>query len=85
MIYTDGVHVISDVSLDELHSFMCGSLGFKRSWFQDGSIKPSLKYIPHYDLTTKRACARALKAGAVLIPGIELAKILRAAPYNQRD
>lgn len=60
MILTDGTHLISDTSEEELHEFW-NYLGFKRSWFQDG------KY-PHYDLTTKNAYKKALNAGAVQCP-----------------
>jgi hypothetical protein len=42
MILTDGVHLISDYSVDELHRFAV-SIGLKRKWFQDHRI-------PHYDI-----------------------------------
>ena len=56
MIYTDGVHLITDGDLEELHSF-ARLLGLKREWFQD-------KRHPHYDLFGPLA-QRALKLGAL--------------------
>jgi hypothetical protein len=70
MIYTDGTHVISDISLDELHAF-AKLIGFKKEWFQDN------KKYQHYDLTTKRAYIRAIKAGAKKITSKEIIKILK--------
>lgn len=42
MILTDGVHLISDNSVDELHAFAI-HIGLEREWFQNHRI-------PHYDL-----------------------------------
>lgn len=39
MILTDGLHLVSDSSLDELHEF-AASIGLKRCWYRRG----------HYDL-----------------------------------
>lgn len=47
MIYTDGIHIISDTSINELHNF-AKLMKFKKSWFQNN------KKHPHYDLTTKK-------------------------------
>lgn len=59
-IITDGVHLVSTESEQELHKFAQG-IGLKRKWYQcDGPAR----YHPHYDLTTKRAFQRAVKAGA---------------------
>lgn len=57
MIITDGVHLVSTESEDELHEF-AEKLGLKREWYQKHNRHP------HYDLTTKRAAARALALGA---------------------
>jgi hypothetical protein len=77
MIFFDKIgHLISDHSLQELHLF-ANKLGLKREWFQD---KPER---PHYDLTTTRARARAEAAGAILVDGREIVRLLKAAPYNQ--
>ena len=65
MILTDGVHLISDTSEDELHAF-AQKMGLKRRWFQN---KPDH---PHYDLTTKRAQERAIAAGAKLVTGKDI-------------
>jgi hypothetical protein len=68
MIYTDGVHLITDGERDELHDF-AQSIGLKRCWFQPKSH-------PHYDLTTERKKNTAIRAGAKLISPKELVKIL---------
>lgn len=56
MILTDGIHLISDSSIGELHEF-ARRIGLKREWFQE-------HFHPHYDLTTKRMSEKAVKAGA---------------------
>jgi hypothetical protein len=44
MILFDGVHLVSDLSLDELHKFANSPrIGLKREWFQD-------RRYPHYDV-----------------------------------
>lgn len=58
MIFADKPgHMVSDTSLDELHTF-AASIGLRREWFQN-------KRIPHYDLTTQRMRAKAIRSGAV--------------------
>jgi len=44
-IYFDGIHLLSDESLNELHAF-AQRVGLKRVWFQ-------AKRIPHYDVFGK--------------------------------
>lgn len=46
MIYTDGIHLISDVSISELHEF-AELVGIKRGWFDAN------KKHPHYDIPRK--------------------------------
>ena len=58
MVYTDGVHLIAD-TIDELHEF-ARMMGLKKEWFQ---ARPCASF-PHYDLTTRRALARAVGYGA---------------------
>lgn len=70
MIYTDGVHLISDTSTDELHEF-AQKIGLRREWYQDHSRHP------HYDLLSKKVKARALRAGAKLIDRKTLVKVLK--------
>jgi len=67
VILTDGVHLVSDTSLEELHSF-AQNMGLKRHWFQVHRSHP------HYDLTTTRASERALMYGATKVTGRELVK-----------
>lgn len=45
MIYSDGVHLISIVSLDHLHEY-CKSIEIKRCWYHPGRFK-------HYDIPKK--------------------------------
>ncbi len=59
MIITDGRHLVSTISEDELHTF-AECLGFKKSWYQKDNKHP------HYDLTTKATRQRAINAGAKL-------------------
>jgi len=66
-IFTDGVHLISDESLEELHAF-AGRMGLRRCWFQGGKHQRH----PHYDLTTPRAVSRAISKGAKKITVLEL-------------
>ena len=70
MIYTDGVHLVTDSLPDELHGF-AESLGLKREWYQGES-----RY-PHYDLTTPRMVKKALFYGAKKVTSKELVKILK--------
>lgn len=41
-LFFDGIHLISDCDLGELHQF-AKRVGLKREWFQD-------KRVPHYDV-----------------------------------
>ena len=47
MIYSDGIHVVSDVSLDDLHASM-EKIGIKRCWFHS-----SAKH-KHYDVPKRK-------------------------------
>ena len=47
MIYSDGIHLISNESLEELHSF-CEEIEIKPCWFHTGSS------FPHYDIPKRR-------------------------------
>ena len=46
MIYTDGIHIISDVSLDELHEW-CAAQQIGRHFFHRGKLA-------HYDIPKRR-------------------------------
>ena len=65
MILTDGIHLVSDSSLEELHAF-AQNMGLKRHWFQVH------RNHPHYDLTTNSALTRALARGAYNVSSKEL-------------
>lgn len=66
MILTDGVHLVSDESLAELHRF-ADLIGLKRRWFQDGRR-------PHYDVTAKWRQEWAEGMGAVHVSSRELVR-----------
>lgn len=46
-IYSDGIHIISDHSLDHLHEY-CSSIGIKKCWYHSSSR------FKHYDVPKKR-------------------------------
>lgn len=57
-------HMVSDTSLDELHTF-AASLGLKRAWFQKQGT------LPHYDITANKR-QEAISKGAVAVDGKRL-------------
>lgn len=69
MIYTDGIHMVSDISLKELHQF-AEIIGIKRCWFH-GSCKGH----PHYDLMEEMK-ERALENGAIKTTSKKIVQIL---------
>jgi hypothetical protein len=70
MIYTDGTHLISDHSPEELHRFAQG-IGLRREWFQDHRR-------PHYDILSSQIRKRALRAGAMMVGRKQLVRIMKA-------
>lgn len=68
-ILTDGKHLVSDESVDELHAF-ARRMGLNREWFQKHPVHP------HYDLFG-RAHARAIQHGARHMPSKQLARRLK--------
>lgn len=73
MILTDGVHLVSDKDVPELHMF-ARRLGLKLEWFQEGRI-------PHYDIFG-RVAMNAAEAGIEFVSTRELVK--RAARHRCR-
>lgn len=65
-------HLVSDVSLDELHVFVA-DLGLRREWFQGD----------HYDVPTE-VRERAIAQGALPVSSGELVRRLRAAGLRRR-
>lgn len=61
MLLTDGIHLASDTSLEELHLFAQTKLGLSRRWFDNHSRHP------HYDVVSKPKKKLALEAGAILL------------------
>jgi len=70
MIYTDGVYIISNISIEDLHDFaMC--IGISGRYYRD-------KVYPHYDIPTPVLRRKALFAGAKLISSVEMAHIINS-------
>ncbi|MCJ7527469.1 MAG: DUF4031 domain-containing protein [Methyloceanibacter sp.] len=66
-ILTDGLHLVSNSSLDELHEF-AASIGLKRCWYRRG----------HYDLFGNKLSV-AVAHGAKTVHPRECAKARRVA------
>lgn len=79
MILTDGVHLISDESLEELHKFAL-KIGLKRCWFQGGSRRH-----PHYDLTSQRKLTKAIVQGAKAVTTKQLIRASLARMEEQEN
>lgn len=82
MIFTDGIHVISSNSLDELHDFALNKLKFKPEWFQNHPRHP------HYDTIYPSKKKLALKHGAKLVRKEEISIRIKAFvnwPAESRD
>ena len=73
MIFSDGIHLVTDGDIGELHTF-ARKIGLKKKWFQDTRH-------PHYDLTTVKMTMKAILAGAKHVPPREL--INHVARRNQ--
>ena len=67
MIITDGVHVVSTDSEDELHKF-ARKVGLKRQWYQNHPRHP------HYDIISPRLLQRAYALGAEKVEGFDILK-----------
>jgi len=72
MIMTDGTHLVSSESLDELHTF-ARTIGLRRGWFQNHRI-------PHYDLFGWRMLQKAMEAGAQMLPARDLVSFAYRKP-----
>jgi hypothetical protein len=72
MIYTDGIHLITDGELKELHDF-AQSIGIKSCWFHN----PRGKNKPHYDLKPHQHKI-AVHFGAIEKTSKELVTILKS-------
>lgn len=70
MIFTDGVHLISDKSTAELHAFAI-RIGLQPNWFQDNPRHP------HYDLLSMRMRTRAVREGARRVDKKTLIRIIK--------
>ena len=66
MILTDGIHLVSDENLAELHRF-ARKIGLKRIWYQHH------RRHPHYDIWGSKV-KKALDAGAVEVTKRDIIK-----------
>lgn len=75
-ILLDSHHLVSDTSLDELHTF-AKSLGMKREWFQNHRF-------PHYDVLSPTKRRRAIHLGAQAATSREIVRrsIRSASPAS---
>ena len=72
MIYTDGIHLVTDANIDELLSF-ARKIRLERDWFQDHHRHP------HYDILSKRIMMSAGNAGAKMVTSRDIVRICRKA------
>lgn len=76
MIYTDGTHIISDASMQELHSF-AQRVGIKRCWFENKRGKRH----PHYDKPANIPEHVLISFGAQRVHSRMIADILKNVQY----
>lgn len=70
MIFSDGVHLISSESIDELHKY-CNKINIKKCWFHNSKNKP------HYDIPKlKRLNFFKNNPEVIIISSREIVKIL---------
>ena len=75
MIFTDGIHLISDFSIDELHYF-AQAIELKSHWFHSHPRHPHYDFTTSKDLTqSSRFLLRALEWGAKMISSRDLVQI----------
>lgn len=71
-IYFDGIHLVSDSSIQELHEF-AERVGLKRHWFQN----KRRRFRPHYDVKGLNLRLRAFNLGAIYVSQREVISALR--------
>lgn len=76
MIYTDGVHIISDAGVQELHWF-AARVGIGRFWFENKRGKQH----PHYDKPKGMAVYKLYTAGARYANSRRIVEILKHVKY----
>lgn len=72
MIYTDGIHLISDTSEEELHTF-AEKAGIKRCWFHMSKFR-------HYDIPKRRREGFAETHGITTVSSRQIVTILKNMP-----
>lgn len=71
MIYSDGIHLISDQGTSHLHEY-CKTIGIKRCWFH------SSKKFPHYDIPKlKRESFFSQNPDVIRVSSREIVTILK--------
>lgn len=76
MLYTDGIHLISDTGVEELTSFG-EKLGLKKEWIHWTPGRP------HFDLINDEIRSKAIRAGAKRARRREFVAALRRMPSYQ--
>jgi len=69
MILTDGIHLVTDGEMEELHAF-ASEIGCKRNWFQNHP------QCPHYVIWGARL-KKAFEKGAKRVSAKNLIKVVR--------
>lgn len=79
MMYSDGIHLISDQGIDDLH-IQCQKLGIKRCWFHNGGGGR----FPHYDIPKlKRKTFFEDHPTVKKVTGRDIVKILKGESIEQ--
>jgi|GEM_PF-2801124 len=73
MLYTDGIHLISDTGVEELYRFG-ENIGLKREWVHWTPGRP------HFDLINEEIRKKAVDAGARWVKRREFVAALRRMP-----
>ena len=78
MIYTDGIHLISDVSLQDMHAFA------QKAGIPEERFRPHRRH-PHYRLEQATEIRAALCAGAEGVSSRGIVKVLRNTRGARHD
>jgi len=78
MIYTDGIHLISDTSLQELHSFA------QKAGIPEERFRPHRRH-PHYRLEQRSEIRAAVVGGAETVPTRFLVLALKIEKPEDHD
>ena len=73
MIYSDGIHIISSISLEHLHQ-ECKKMGLKRHWFHNGRF-------PHYDIPKRQRATFLQENNIQKVSSREIIQIIKQTDY----